>query len=85
MVKVEIRGIKKYIQCKNCSSVLSFEREDELRGVDYCYIQCPICNFNVITKYEREPRVWETECKDKLSDFYPFGIKNEDLVEKGNN
>lgn len=69
MVKVEREGIKKYIQCKNCSSILSFERGDELRRVDHCYIQCPVCNFNVVTKYEREPQIWVTECKDKLSDF----------------
>lgn len=69
MVKVEREGIKKYIQCKNCSSILSFERGDELRRVDCCYIQCPVCNFNVVTKYEHEPRIWVTEYKDKLSDF----------------
>ena len=69
MVKVEREGRKKYIQCKNCSSILSFERGDELRRVDHCYIQCPVCNFNVVTKYEREPLRWVTEYKDKLSDF----------------
>ena len=69
MIKVEREGIKKYIQCKNCSSILSFERGDELRRVDHCYIQCPVYNFNVVTKYEREPRRCVTEYKDKLSDF----------------
>lgn len=69
MIKVEIEGNRKYIRCNNCSSILSFERGDELRRVDHCYIECPICLHNVITRYERESGIWMIESKNKLSDF----------------
>ena len=68
MIKVEKKGKKRYIECGNCGSILSFELGDERVRAVMKIIRCPECEVEVVTA-ECKDDGWVGYYKQNLTDF----------------
>lgn len=72
MIKVERDGKKRYVKCKKCESVLSFNDSDVNNNYDNyrdylwyeSYIICPSCKNKVIIKIEEENKIVDYSKED---------------------